>query len=304
MANTREMIPYAFIRFFNEDLTLEVSLKSIAQVIKRGVLVYHRPLPGVKTDNSLEIAKKFVATHPGFILVEYPYPVLPAGHSLYRQLSRIPLAWRLDTYYRYGLFWLQELAQQQQELERAWVVKIDADQVYSPSALEQLFQYIQTDPLQRLCYFMASVDVVYYQDEIYVKSGNMRYEHDHYVVKLSSMPPIEFHCEEKGEEFFAYERMPFVPKRGIYDSNDLLHYVTSFHFKANKILYRGGKVTESFSLYSGLSKLLDLENFLGTKEFYRKENALAIAKSLNWENNGTEFTLAQQDLQELSKHLS
>lgn len=135
----QEVIPYAYVRFANEAITLRACLESILPFCDRGIISYHEPLPGVAMDDSLAIAQEFVREHRGFRLVKYPVPVIfhdcefVDKHLFSGVVSRY---WLMDCYSNYALEHLKELARANGEYDRAYIFKVDADHIYCREALE------------------------------------------------------------------------------------------------------------------------------------------------------------------------
>lgn len=130
----RTTIPYAYVRFSNEAITLKACLESLVDFVDRGILCYHQPLPGIAEDGSIAIAQEFVRQNPGFRLVQYPLPVIYHDHPfLAANLFRgdIDRYWLMDCYSNYALYHLEELARENGDYDNAWCLKIDADHIYS-----------------------------------------------------------------------------------------------------------------------------------------------------------------------------
>lgn len=296
---SREFEPYAFIRFFNEELTIAASLKSIESVFSKGVLVYHDPLPGITADHSVEIVKEWIARNPGFKLIHYPYPVIPAGSEGYRDLSKVAPEWRLDTYYEYALFWLKAYAKANGDYNKAWVVKIDADHIYSPTGLQEWFKYIKEDKLQRVNYFQFMINVLYYEHEVYAQAVNHNND-DHYCLKLTEFPTIDFiHKINESGDLTVYEQVPFVKPIAL---NDLSAMICSIHFKPNKILARNKALKSAFTLYdSGAILNQAVARIPGEPQWWSNENINQLVKNLDWQKfvqNDYLFT-QQPDFNEL-----
>lgn len=139
IAARQAVIPYAYVRFANEAITLRACLESILPFCDRGIISYHEPLPGVAMDESLAIAQEFVREHRGFRLVKYPVPVIfhdcefVDKHLFSGVVSRY---WLMDSYSNYALEHLKELARANGEYDRAYIFKVDADHIYCREALE------------------------------------------------------------------------------------------------------------------------------------------------------------------------
>lgn len=137
-------VPYAFIRLANEELTLRACLDSLEGVITKGIIAYHERLPGTLCDNSLVIAREFVARNRGFKLVKYELPVLPNNSNWVASQLADPQrhqklrGWLLDSFYNYTLDQVSAWAQEQGDYEHAFLIKIDGDHVYSPTLLQHL----------------------------------------------------------------------------------------------------------------------------------------------------------------------
>lgn len=134
----RDIIPYAFIRFSNEAVTMQASLDSIKGFCSKGILAYHPHLPGIEDDGSLAIATKFVEQNPGFRLVKYPVPVIYHGSEFIAQnlyKGHVSRYWLLDCFYNYALLHLRQLARDNGEYDQAWLLKVDLDHIYDPQAL-------------------------------------------------------------------------------------------------------------------------------------------------------------------------
>jgi len=92
------------------------SLNSILPTITRGVIAYMNC-----TDGSEEIILNFCKQHPGFIPAKYDYFDLYPNEDIGFKLSR---------YYNWTLALLPK---------NAWVIKIDADQIYNAEILLRIF---------------------------------------------------------------------------------------------------------------------------------------------------------------------
>lgn len=125
--NIQSVRPYAFVRVKNERVTLLASLNSILPAIDRGVIAYNDT-----DDGSEEIVLKFCKEHPGFKPFKYPYHVEPAHSKSY--LGEVLMENRLDTYYNAALDQLPD---------NAWVIKVDADEVFDAKLLKESFKIIR-----------------------------------------------------------------------------------------------------------------------------------------------------------------
>lgn len=143
---TPNLIPYAFVRFCNEEITLKACLESLPSFVDRGVICYHELPPGVDADGSVAIAQEFVAKHRGFKLVKYPLPVIPQNNKFLANSigtrNDICRYWLLDAFYNYALSALIQLAIDNGEYDRAWLFKVDADHVYNPDACLKAIRFM------------------------------------------------------------------------------------------------------------------------------------------------------------------
>lgn len=165
----RAIIPYAFIRFSNEAITMRASLESILPFCDRGILCYHPQLPGVEEDGSIAIAQEFVERNPGFRLVKYPVPIIPHGNeylaeNLYN--GKISRYWLLDCFYNYALLHLKELARENNEYDNAYIFKVDCDHIYCPEALEYARQELWTKRFTQSAVLFSKFDVCFDQSKL------------------------------------------------------------------------------------------------------------------------------------------
>lgn len=133
---------YAFVRVSNEALTVKASLDSIKDVITKGIIAWHPPLPGVAEDGTREYLQQFVAQNPGYRYVEYPVPIIPPNSNfIHRHLELCQSKLRynlLDCFYNFALLHLERLARDNGDYDHAYAMKIDCDHVYARQALNHM----------------------------------------------------------------------------------------------------------------------------------------------------------------------
>ena len=121
--------PWGFIRVFSEMKTFPLMLESIRGAVDRGVIATHRG----NLDETVEFAKEFCAKNPGFIFFEYPHKVIPSGNREYG--ANPPYERTLAAYYDAVLQCIPN---------GAWLVKLDADQIYDATLLKEAFRLIKS----------------------------------------------------------------------------------------------------------------------------------------------------------------
>lgn len=226
---SRKVEPYAFIRVFNEEYTLLTSLNSITPAIKKGIIAYHDPLPGIEVDNTVSILENWVKEHPGFKLVKYPHFVIPPTQILHRFIKIAP-EWYLDKYYEFALQELKNHAIANGDYESAFVVKIDCDQVYSSQALIDFFNFIRYDKTQYSTYFLYSLDVHFVNQRVTMRPNSFSH-YDHYCIKLSEFPSFYFKTNELSFSSLEYPIKIIIPdSSGLSNSKIFRSYsLTSYY---------------------------------------------------------------------------
>ncbi|MGQ7424591.1 hypothetical protein ACTGVR_08900 [Streptococcus suis] len=146
---------YAFIRARNEIKTIETCLNSILPVIQKGVIGYNK-LPDEEDDGTEEFILEFCRENKGFIPFRYEHEVIPANDLRYKELSKIPLENRFDTYT--NEVW-------NKIPKDAWVLKIDCDHVFDTEKLSQL-GYIPKKDTDAVV--LSRMNFHYSDDELYV----------------------------------------------------------------------------------------------------------------------------------------
>jgi hypothetical protein len=127
-------VVWALIRVRDEPLFAQM-LDSIEPLFYHGVIAWQAG------DNaSGVVARRFCGSHPGFICHEYPFDVLPPGDARY---FRAPARERcLDVYYNAVLAMVPR---------GAWVMKLDADQLYVTDALRPYLR-VSYDRETQICF--------------------------------------------------------------------------------------------------------------------------------------------------------
>ncbi|MFC6277165.1 hypothetical protein [Psittacicella hinzii] len=253
--------PYAYIRFSNEAITLKSCLESIVPYIKKGIICYNEPLPGISDDGSLAIAQEFVAKNPGYKLVRYPFPVI--FHNMPRYYDIIfsgatNKLWLLYAYSEYAMLYLKRIAQKNGDYDKAWVFKIDADHIYSAKLLEYTVLksqlYYKQKGYTHSWLYKANVlqdlrenDLPQQGQEPWFLS--MVNGYDHFFSKLDMMAPHVMRIingvhgteEEKRRKTQAFELPRFKPQSSA--NNDQV-FLNSFHFFMEKLYHYQKHETE------------------------------------------------------------
>ncbi len=263
---------WAFIRVYNEMVTVRACLESIKPVIKHGVIAYHKLRDRDVDDGTIAYIHQFVKENPGFIIYEYPYQIYPPCHNAYRNIDKIPKEQRIDSYYQ-AVF--------DQIPDGAWFMKIDADHVYETEKLEAL-RYLPKDDKEFIS--LGYMNVHYLDGNLYIlkeDSNGMAMclnSGDHWLVKKREH--LSFFLtmtEDENDGLFACEVFNW---KYLEDVKVVTTEVFNWHFKFMKAWRNSGSLGQnSLSVFSDKQKLVwesfDKDKILNRcKEFSFSEKIL------------------------------
>lgn len=186
--------PWAFMRVKNEIRTLGACLDSIAPVLKKGVIGYHRLRDGETDDGSIEYIENFCRSHPGFVPQFYDHAVVPAMHPSYSVPGGVAPEDKLAAYYNNVLNRIPE---------REWLIKIDADQVYDTGKLRKLL-YLPANEKEFVT--IHRINLHYQGDELYVVK-NLPFSDvgDHWLMVKDKLGFVMDMGKDGTGNFFAWE---------------------------------------------------------------------------------------------------
>ena len=256
--------PWAFIRVKNEIVTIDVCLKSILPVIKKGVIGYNDC-----DDGTEEYILEFCKQNPGFIPFKYPYSVYPPSHEAYKEDGEEEK--KLPAYYNAVLSKIPK---------GEWLIKIDCDHVFDLEKLKKIFYLPKKD---NDCVILSRLNLYYDSEEkeIYTFKKNPYAESkDFWLIKNNNLKFVLSrwrHKENGKEEFRACEKL-YVKNRNL-----IFVELNNYHFPAMKN-WRSYKTDKN--------ELLTLDEYIkvapvGTKideKMLNKEKILKICKKFNIEH--------------------
>jgi hypothetical protein len=144
---------WAFIRVRNEGIIFKYMLASIDSVFTHGVIAISD-----STDSTESLAINFTFFHPNFIIVKYPFSVLPPGDPNYETFP--PPGRRLDFYYNYVLSFVPR---------NCWLVKLDGDVIYDTKSLQEIISG-RGDHRRMICFARLHVWCISHQAFILKKN--------------------------------------------------------------------------------------------------------------------------------------
>lgn len=185
--------PYAYIRVHNEIKTIDACFKSIIDSVAGGVIGYHSC-----TDGTEEYILEFCRKNPQFISVKYPYDVIPANDRRYREQDKLDIETRLDTYYNFIWSKLPK---------KEWIIKIDADHVFSKERLEQL---CRLPIFKKDCVILSRINLHCINNICYINKRHPLLElSDHWIIYNNDDIKFEFFRGFIEDEFQAWEILNF-----------------------------------------------------------------------------------------------
>lgn len=270
--------PWAFIRVRNEIITIDLCLKSILPVIKKGVIGYNDC-----DDGTEEYIIEFCRKNSGFIPVKYPYPIEQAYNSDKRKQKK-EFEKNLADYYNYVFSFIPN---------KEWVIKIDCDHIYNAQKLKKIFYIPQKD---NDVVVLSRLDMHFSRNELYFISKNPLIElKDHWILKKDSdnhkFEMVNWEYVKNNRKYFASCEGLFWKKHNIVSKfcekrlNFIYVELTNWHFPLIK------NWRNNLEDYMKESNLVNFEEYkmiapIGRKiseDMLDKNKIMEICKQFNFE---------------------
>lgn len=259
--------PWAFIRVKNEIKTIKACLESIIPVIKKGVIGYHKLAENENDDGTEEYIIKFCNENSGYVLYKYENEVITADDDRYKELSKIPIKNRLDSYYNSVL---------EQIPKGEWIIKIDCDHVYDTEKIRRCM-YLPKEDNDVISF--ARFNLHYDDKKLYVIKKDSFYDvGDHWLLKNNGLY-FKFCSGIKNNKFYAWEQLVIPEGRKIYNTG-----LFNWHFpfiKSSRTILKKDLI--EFSKFK--VSLYDKLYYHIKKDMINQERIEEICKKFNKDTN-------------------
>lgn len=262
--------PYAYIRLYNEIVTVDACLKSLLTLLKGGVIGLHQCSDGTK-----EYVQAFCQQHPQFKAIDYPHDI-----QFYVTDDEPE-----DVRYFYD--YCNEIWSYLPKNE--WVIKVDGDHVFDTAILGDV---LRVPRKKSDIVYLARIDIHVEDGEVFVRDGRQPIVEmfDHWLLfNDASLPeaPFERYLSPDGTKVHeTYSKKIFENKTILYAP------VTNWHFLWARHWSSSWRDTIDYSLWkplrdSRLRHLSSLERgrFFGRvhKRLLDEQTILTTYGSLNHE---------------------
>lgn len=246
----------------NEIKTIDVCLKSILPVIKKGVIGYNDCDDGTE-EYILEFCKK----NKGFIPFKYPYSIYSLEDKVYLTDEE-----NEKKFHTYSNTVLSKIPKNE------WLIKIDCDHVYDAEKLKKLFSLIRHN---NDCIIISKLNMHYDGENIFVfKKGGFNEVKDHWIIKNKNLKFTLNENYEKapnGEIKFTATEVLKVKNRNLIFSD-----LTNWHFPYIKQRRENIIDREKFITLDEFKKEYPKNKI--TEDMLNENRILEICKKFNLEN--------------------
>lgn len=171
----------AFIRCWNEEVTVLASLLSVQNIFTRYVIIYSDI-----TDNSLHLIEQFARGRNDIIIEKYPHPVHPPHSNFYKN-GNYQQENALAAYYNFGMQLCKKVG--------GSICKVDCDQVYNEDVVgEQMIALEKEFSRQPHRFFKSGlwgINSFVFENKLLIPVKHPINGHkDHYI--YSSTTPISY----------------------------------------------------------------------------------------------------------------
>ncbi|RIY33385.1 hypothetical protein CJP74_02010 [Psittacicella melopsittaci] len=242
----KDISPYVLTCVESGSETALSSLRSLANLIPQGIIVFLPAVGGVEEDDTLALLKQFCFINSGYKLLTYPFAAIPENYPeletyLYKGTSRY---WLSDAVWNYALEHLRILTKVQGTEDKAWVLKTNSQTIFDPLSVAYLFEYI--------CRSYGKYQV--YQP---------------YAFKVSAQGDINFiSCSLQAGEFFAP-----------------LASISKFDFKIDRDGRKNRVISQAYPVFKENTALCTRKYFvLGVNFVTNYQGASVKLGDCNWQN--------------------
>lgn len=164
----------AYIRVKDEINTIEACLKSIDGVFDRVVIIHSNE----KDDGTVDYINRWCEHHSNYEVYEYPHQVIPSHDKMY--LGEFDNKNTLAAYNNFGLEFFDD---------EEYVIKIDADQIYINSLLNEAIERLKNENADNVKYALKGYNTFIWNNKLvkYADTPINGYEGDSYFIKRKYM---------------------------------------------------------------------------------------------------------------------